>query len=100
MFLEYFAPITDEFPVLLTYGTSPTEAEALREVALRLAVTDTVEFDRSPDRGASGIPGHRWLLATGRGWFRQAWRRADRWVASRLPMRSRCSGLVPRRRAP
>jgi hypothetical protein len=56
MFLEYFAPVTDEFPVLLTYGRSPTEAEGLRDVALRLAVTDT---DESTGVQIAELPGFR-----------------------------------------
>jgi len=36
MLLEYFTDI-DRPPVLLTYGTSPAEAETLRAVAMRLA---------------------------------------------------------------
>lgn len=56
MFLEYFAPVSDEFPVLLTYGRSPTEAEALREVAVRLAATDT---DESVGVQIAELPGFR-----------------------------------------
>jgi hypothetical protein len=56
MFLEYFAPITDQLPVLLTYGRSPTEAEALREVALRFAAAGT---DESSGVQIAELPGFR-----------------------------------------